>query len=184
MEAGRVRLHADVGHSESLSELSSEEGSEICSESFSESRIIRVTIVIIVVRASWAFRVIILFARVAILVAIIFVDESRIRVNISTSSESSDPFAGRSESLSLEHARASFLRVIEGRGRRGRSDTDSNIYQDANSDTDSDADSLTRMVAGRDPLPGDEGVVLLLELVTGRVRRLAAREVGMQPSPG
>ena len=37
---------------------------------------------------------------------------------------------------------------------------------------------------GRDPVAGDEGVVVLLELVTGRVRHLDARDDGAQPSDG
>ncbi len=38
--------------------------------------------------------------------------------------------------------------------------------------------------AHREPVPGDKGVVVMLELVTGRVRRMDERPNGAKPSPG
>ncbi len=35
-----------------------------------------------------------------------------------------------------------------------------------------------------DPFPGDEGIVVMLELVTGRVCHFNERNDGVQPSPG
>lgn len=39
-------------------------------------------------------------------------------------------------------------------------------------------------VGRRKPVPGSEGVVVMLELVTGRVRHFDKPDVGVQPSPG
>ena len=38
--------------------------------------------------------------------------------------------------------------------------------------------------SSREPVPGDEGVVVMFELVTGRVRHFNTRDDGVQPSPG